>query len=408
MTSRGRRRIYCLLTPLLVLLGTLGLDRSIRWLWYLPSYSDTIPPNSLSGERPPNKDYIRFVPDRWLGWRYHAHTTIHTRMHSKLTGAAVHYDLSTNRWGFRGPDVAVPKPPRTIRIVAMGGSSTVGPGVKVEDTYVFRLARALRSRFPGRTVEAVNAGVDGYGSRQGFLLYSRDLRQLQPDLLIVAYDVNDAVQTYSSEQVKEWQHPSAKEMERIARQSAPADEPENTLRQLRQPPSSSMAGLRPYLYESGLFFTFTYVYRWLRDHLSPEEGEEEDGDVKWNVTLPLHCQTPKKLGALARPWDSAVLRYRNFLAALDRLAARDGVPLIYLSVPHSEMLDIGPPYPFDQVMKDLAEQRKDRAHVDPSGLFCDRAIEEVMLDKTHPTALGHGIIARALEAPAIKLLGEQP
>lgn len=405
MTSQGRRRIYRLLTPLLVLLGILGLDRSIRWLWYLPSYSDTIPPNSLSGERPPNKDYIRFVPDRWLGWRYHAHTTIHTRMHSKLTGAAVPYDLSTNRWGFRGPDVAVPKPPRTIRIVAMGGSSTVGPGVKVEDTYIFRLARALRSRFPGHTVEAVNAGVDGYGSRQGFLLYYRDLRQLQPDLLIVAYDVNDAVQTYSAEQVREWKHPSAEKIELIAMQSAPAGGPEYILGKLNQKPA---ADLRPYLYESGLFFTFTYVYRWLRDRLSPQEVDDEDEDQPWNVTLPLHCQTPKKLGALARPWDTAVMRYRNFMAALDRLAAQDGVPIIYLSVPHSEMLDIGPPFPFSQVMKNLAALRKDRAHVEPSGLFCERAIEEVMLDKTHPTALGHGIIARVLEAPAIKLLGQQP
>ena len=37
--------------------------------------------------------------------------------------------FQTNRLGFRGPEIAVPKPPKTFRVVILGSSNTLGHGV---------------------------------------------------------------------------------------------------------------------------------------------------------------------------------------------------------------------------------------------------------------------------------------
>ncbi|HEB53493.1 MAG TPA: hypothetical protein ENI87_09590, partial [bacterium] len=49
------------------------------------------------------------------------------------------FRLRTNSLGLRGPDVAVPKPPGTFRIVMLGDSVTFGWGVDDEVTFARRL-----------------------------------------------------------------------------------------------------------------------------------------------------------------------------------------------------------------------------------------------------------------------------
>lgn len=103
--------------------------------------------------------------------------------------------VSVNSVGLRDREVQVPKPPGTVRILAVGDSITFGYGVRLEDTYEKVLERELgRSAPPGRRYEVVNAGVEAL-DLDNYLAFLR-LRapDLQPDLVIVGIALNDVRQ----------------------------------------------------------------------------------------------------------------------------------------------------------------------------------------------------------------------
>jgi lysophospholipase L1-like esterase len=97
--------------------------------------------------------------------------------------------LNTNSYGFRGPDVAVPKPKGVVRILCIGGSTTY-EGSDDSYTYPALLEEQLRARFPGRQIEVVNCGVEGLRTRNQFL-HLPAYFELEPDLIIGYLGVND-------------------------------------------------------------------------------------------------------------------------------------------------------------------------------------------------------------------------
>ena len=68
-----------------------------------------------------------------------------------------------NAFGFKGPDIDVPKPDSVFRILALGNSCTWGPDVDVY-TYPRVLERRLNDGRDGGDprIEVVNGGVRGY------------------------------------------------------------------------------------------------------------------------------------------------------------------------------------------------------------------------------------------------------
>jgi len=104
-------------------------------------------------------------------------------------GAVAH----VNRLGYRGPEVAVPKPSGTYRVVLLGGSTSHGCLVNDDETIDAHLRRALAARLPGRRVEVVNLALDGLDA-----LCDRERLRLEglafePDAVIVHDGVNDVL-----------------------------------------------------------------------------------------------------------------------------------------------------------------------------------------------------------------------
>ncbi len=95
-----------------------------------------------------------------------------------------------NNAGFRGKDVALPKPAGVFRIVCVGGSTTEEGGSD-ETTYPALLEKKLQAEFPERRIEVVNCGISGMNTLQQLSRFG-DYLALQPDLLIVYEGVNDA------------------------------------------------------------------------------------------------------------------------------------------------------------------------------------------------------------------------
>ncbi len=106
-----------------------------------------------------------------------------------IDGEEKTWRLEVSEIGFRGPPPS--EDSGVVRILCLGDSVTFGDKLDEEDTYPWVLSRLLGSRWPGRPVEVVNAGVPGYSSRQGVALW-RDLRRHRASAVIVAYGFNDA------------------------------------------------------------------------------------------------------------------------------------------------------------------------------------------------------------------------
>ncbi len=102
----------------------------------------------------------------------------------------VQYDVAINSLGYRDREFSVAKPPGVIRIVCIGGSTTV-QGVRNEETYPALLEKRLRARF-GPRVQVINLGVSGYNSYHWVQPDKlSELLRLKPDVVVQYDGVND-------------------------------------------------------------------------------------------------------------------------------------------------------------------------------------------------------------------------
>lgn len=102
------------------------------------------------------------------------------------------FGLISNEQGVR-EDHEIPsdKNDDEIRILFLGDSCTFGYRLAFEDTYVQRTEALLREKFPGVSIDCINAGVPGYTLFQGWrLLEARGFR-FQPDLVVLSFGWNE-------------------------------------------------------------------------------------------------------------------------------------------------------------------------------------------------------------------------
>jgi len=98
-----------------------------------------------------------------------------------------------NSLGFRGEEFPREKPPGSYRIVCMGGSTTYD--VSVPDwrlAFPAQLERSLREEHGHESVRVINAGVPDYTTWECVINFQLRVRELEPDLVIVYHNTNDA------------------------------------------------------------------------------------------------------------------------------------------------------------------------------------------------------------------------
>lgn len=94
-----------------------------------------------------------------------------------------------NRDGFRDRPHPLEKPTRTFRVAAIGDSVTLGYGFPRDQAWPQALQRLAGARGPG--VEVFNAAEVGWSTRQERYAYERVLRRYRPDVVVLAYVLND-------------------------------------------------------------------------------------------------------------------------------------------------------------------------------------------------------------------------
>jgi lysophospholipase L1-like esterase len=100
--------------------------------------------------------------------------------------------IHINSFGFRGPAIAQEKPPGRLRIAFLGGSTTYCGEVSSDAmTWPALVQKALRERWPGLSIDYINAGVPGYTIRSLLPALEKRVAQFKPDIIVVYEAIND-------------------------------------------------------------------------------------------------------------------------------------------------------------------------------------------------------------------------
>lgn len=100
--------------------------------------------------------------------------------------------IRLNSKGLRDVEYAVPKPAGVTRILVLGDSVAFGDGVKAEETFSDQLERLLNAGGRTGAYEVLNAGIRGYNTYQQSILLREIGLDYEPDVVLVAYVLNDA------------------------------------------------------------------------------------------------------------------------------------------------------------------------------------------------------------------------
>jgi len=91
-----------------------------------------------------------------------------------------------NSMGFWGPELSVVKPEGTVRVVALGGSTTAGP-----TAWPYQLGKVLNALDDGPRFEVQNLGLGGWTSAEALSAFAMIGLSYEPDLVIVHCVNND-------------------------------------------------------------------------------------------------------------------------------------------------------------------------------------------------------------------------
>jgi lysophospholipase L1-like esterase len=106
-----------------------------------------------------------------------------------------------NSDGYRTHEIEVPKPKGRVRVVCIGGSTTVA-GRTNDETYPAFLEKKLRQRFPGLDVEVLNLGVSSVTTEYWRGRLDR-VFGFEPDILVQYQAINDIAWRHFPKYAKE-------------------------------------------------------------------------------------------------------------------------------------------------------------------------------------------------------------
>lgn len=140
-----------------------------------------------------------YEPDGHLGRRLRPGATLRGR----------HRSLTINRWGFRGRDIPKEKPPGTIRIAAVGNSTTFGMEAGSDDAvWGARMIELLNEHANGCGFDFINGGVPGYTLAASITQLTENISAFDPDVVIV-YQVGTDIAAHSRRQFSQPAPPDA-------------------------------------------------------------------------------------------------------------------------------------------------------------------------------------------------------
>jgi HEAT repeat protein/lysophospholipase L1-like esterase len=130
---------------------------------------------------PPPPEVISYIVD-WQDWDGDFYT-----VKSTAVGTPPWEDF--NQEGLRDRDHAPDKAPGERRVICLGDSTTMGWGIRPEESYPQVLQELLDAR--GDRVEVFNMALGGWSTRQEVIAYRKIARRYAPDQVLLGVCLND-------------------------------------------------------------------------------------------------------------------------------------------------------------------------------------------------------------------------
>ncbi len=166
-----------ILINLIVLIGLLLVVELGLHIMFISTNNSRILNYASINQLYSNSLSVQYSPHRYLGYY---------PTPNWIKGSNVH-----NSAGFRGEEIAKPKPKDSYRIVCIGGSTTYTTSVEdYKDSYPFLLQTDLHE-MGFNNVEVINAGVGNWSTWESLINLQFRLLDLEPDLLVVYHSTND-------------------------------------------------------------------------------------------------------------------------------------------------------------------------------------------------------------------------
>ena len=91
----------------------------------------------------------------------------------------------------RDDEISTSKPDGALRVLVLGDSVAYGAGTSRDKAFPNRLEKLLQNQLG--SVEVLNTGVSGYTAYNELQFYLTAGRELQPDIVLLAFCMNDVV-----------------------------------------------------------------------------------------------------------------------------------------------------------------------------------------------------------------------
>jgi hypothetical protein len=277
---------------------------------------------------------LRVVARRGQGASTHRYMTsdpvLHHRARAGLSVMVSGLPFVTNSLGLRDREPTSPKPPSIVRVVMLGDSFTEGAGLTAEQTVARRVEGTLNGRGCGR-YEVVNAGVASYSPILEYLLLQRLAPQLEPDLVVLNFDMtdvhDDVVRTATAT---------------LDPRGLPLAVPSDALREtaLLLPPLRWLGPLGPRVNGLALYQAFRKSDggQWLLGPLkTTPERLEASGLVGDPLRDPLAITRGPDFPGLEGAWALT----ERYLVGVRDLARARGAPFVLVVYPHSHQVSAG-------------------------------------------------------------------
>lgn len=272
-----------------------------------------------------------------------------------------------NAEGYRGPLLSVERPPKTLRLVALGGAGALGVGVAADETFAALTARLVSSR--AIPCESMNLGVENFSLRQSLERYRDLARPYRPHIVVVAVSSRTSYSPAPGAITDDDLIAATRSLDTV---------------NLTSPPSVK-GGLR-----------LVQGFHWLRDALGGPYWEDRD--------FQFHL---KRLEPTVRSLDWPGIRrvpMRDFYESLSLLlqeTRQDGAHLILLVLPSPTALRVPPiQLAYDRAALDFGEREKllvlDERNPYLAGLASDLVSTDSYGADRYSSTCGHASIALAL------------
>jgi lysophospholipase L1-like esterase len=125
------------------------------------------------------------------------------------------HEVRINSLGYRGASMQLQKPPGTIRIACIGGSTTFDPKVSRDElAWPSQLATLLQGRHGVKNVEVINAATEDFSLPRSLMDLAMRTVDLQPDWVICYSGISDLGNCdHADHQVGQWQNASVPHVE---------------------------------------------------------------------------------------------------------------------------------------------------------------------------------------------------